>query len=187
MYIAYISVVDGQVGRAVDSTALTGSVGISLDSGNTTIKAIVTLCCILTQSSLQGINKSLVCLILTDTDNHVRDTEDVISSCSCACIVIAHSTLVAAAIYITHRAAFNIGIRGSDKVVGCLGILCHAVLVVHGTTPTGSIQVLINRTAMQTDVGGSADGSIGTHSCTIAIASHVCTLVDVNVGVGILT
>ena len=70
--IADIAIVDGQVGRAINSTALTAAVGITLDGRHTGIEAIFTLGGIVfAQDLIQLCDKILIRLVWSDTNDHV--------------------------------------------------------------------------------------------------------------------
>ena len=93
--------------------------------------------------------------------------------------MIANASFPTAPIDVTYHTTLNISVGLSLEVLGL-------ILIQHSTTRTGSIEVLGDTTTMQTDIGFSTDGGIGTKSTTIAVVTHPGTLFDINVGIGFL-
>ena len=162
IFIAYIGIIDGQVGRTIDGTSLTTAISITLDDRYTLVEAIASRQC--------G-------LILADTDHHIGNTGDIsgIRSIQFA-LMLTYRTFPAAAIDITDRTALNIGI-------GCGCERIQAKLIQHGTAGTCGVEVFAYDPPMQTDIGRSAHGCIGTQATTIAVTIYSSTLIDIYIRV----
>ena len=159
--ITNITLVQRDVGSTEYRTALTTTIGVTLDGRKTVDEARAVL--------------------LTDDD--VCLTRNV--GCGCSADVtrmVSHSTCPSAAIDVTCRAALDIGIGRGDEV-------CTKE-VIDGSHSTGSIEVLIDLSTEQGDVGGAIDVTTAdkyvvflTKSSTISIVAYICTFVDDDIGV----
>ena len=183
--ITDITVIEGQMGFTKDSTALTTTIGITLDGRNAVIVTIIALCGIFTRRLFQLTQKIRFRLIGADADDHISQTQDVVCGRTgdrkgFSCCVFTHTTLITTAIYITQSTTFHKDIRSGNEIL-------YIVFVIHWTTPAAAVHILANLTTMQTDVGRSADNGFRTKSATITVTCHVGTLVDMDIGVGLLT
>ncbi len=177
-----ISVVERQMSRAINRTALTTTIGIALYSGQTLVE------------SHPPLGKIFLVLVFTDTDDHIRFARYVAIGWSTEfSSMFAHAAPPTATIHITHSTTFDISIR-----LGCKsGISCRLHQIKYRTTRTCCIDVLDNGATMQTYIRRTADCGIGTETSTIAISTaetpivHITTdigtLVDVNVCIGLCT
>ena len=150
-----------------DRAALSCTVGIPLDSWYTfIIIQTVTLTRIIIDVALWEY------LILTDADDNIGLTRNIIHDRTChgnqfsidnSTSMFAYMTLITATKDFTQRTAFDISIGLCNK------LLCTSI-VKHTTAIATTIEVLGNLTAMQTDVGSTADNSIATLTTTEGIA-----------------
>ena len=92
--------------------------------------------------------------------------------------MIADMAFPAAAIDIAHRTALDIGVGGGLELAQP-----HLEAVLHGTTGTTGIEVLIDGTAIESDIRGAADGGRGSQSASISIVAHVGTIMDMHIAV----
>ena len=91
--------------------------------------------------------------------------------------MIAYTTLPAATIDVTRRTTFDIGIGTGDKVT------FHAIVVIDRTRRTGRIEVLLDQTSQQFDIGRSThiatEGDIRiAQTAAISIVTNLSTCLD---------
>ena len=131
--VADVSVVDGQVGGAIDRAALAATVGITLDGGDAVVEA------------------GAVHL----TDGHIGHSGDVSSSLVNGCIhhftinsleVSANMSQITAAIDVTGHSALDIDVGGCGERL-------QVVLVIHRSSLTAAINILVHVAAQQLQIG----------------------------------
>ena len=123
-----VSVVDGQVGGAIDRAALTATVGITLDGGDAVVEAGAVH---LTDGHI-GYSRGLCCSLL-DGCFHEFSVNGV--------MVFAHRAQVTAAIDVTGHAAFDIDVGGCREVL-------QVELVEYRTSFATAIDVPVDVTAL---------------------------------------
>ena len=159
MDIADVSIVDSQVGRTVNSTAFTAAVGITLDGRQTSIEAIVTLGGIVFARYLfQLCDKIIICLVRTDSDNHVGLAGLFVGGVEGRGFAIgtdghrriADITLPATTIDITYRTACNESVGTGRKILGSKDI-------VNCSRSSCRIDILVYDAAKEGNIGGAVD------------------------------
>ena len=173
--VANKALVQGDIGSSEYSTALTATVGITLNGRDTVCKG------------------STVCLTYDD----VCLTRDI------GCIrsidisdMLTHTASPATTIDITYLATFDIGCTAGCEAFNMFVFVvktgrCHAEAVTHGATGACSIEVFDDCATQQIDVGASIDVTTTenalfhlcrvTHTATISIVPNGSSFVDVDV------
>ena len=163
--IANITVVEGNMSCTEHGTTLTTGIGITLNGRNSLIETITI---------------DTGCLFFLDTNYDIGFTINITGlTCIYGSFMMTYRTFPSAAIDITDRTAFDIGI--------CFGhesLLSEFIL--HATTGTAGIEVFLHRTTMQPDIGLTADHCRSTQSATITIAHDSSPFIDIDVGIGLL-
>ena len=77
IYVAYIAVVEGQVGSAEHCTAFAAAVGITLNGRHACIVAVVAYCCISAQYCLNSSEFVGIALVFAYADIHMGCAQDV--------------------------------------------------------------------------------------------------------------
>ena len=146
MNIADIAVVQSQVGRAIDGTALATTIGITLDSRHTVVETVV---------------DGDLFLVRTDTDDHMRLAWSFIVIIEGSRFPvgtdshrgIAHVALPASAIDVTYRTTGNKGIgTGSEARRVAIAISADTEEVVYTSGSTCRINVFTDGTTKQCNV-----------------------------------
>ena len=161
------TVVDGHVGRTEDTTALTTAIDIAVDSGNTVGETGA----------------------VEVADDNVRLAENIagiviVSHIANQTIVITHTASPAATEDVTRHTALDVGIGTGLIIV----LVCYVKEIVDTTGRTSRIDIFIDRTAKQSDIGRTIDIATQSIRCTtiataIGIAPYSGTLFDNDVGI----
>ena len=163
--VADLSVVDSHVSRAEDTAALTATVDITVDGGNT----IVEVGAVEVANDDMRLTEDIRCV--------VRDSTDLTG-------MITHATTPAATIDVTYHAALDIGVGTGLKVV----FVSHVKEIIHTAGRTCCIDILLDRTTKQGNVRRTIDIAAQsirstTIATTISIVHHGGTLIDDDIGV----
>ena len=157
------------MGLTEDATTLTTGIGITLNGRNTLQETIAIRQC---------------SLVLADTDDHIGLTENIVRNSSNRFIMIANITFPTTAIDVTHRTTFYIGCCTGGKTVRIrVAFSTNFVVIIHGTTGTTSINILIHCTTQQVNICRTTDNSIGTQTSAVGIVDNRYSLMDMNVGI----
>ena len=167
--IAYVAVVQRQVGRAEDGTALAAAVGIALYGGHALQVAIAV--------GQRG-------LVLAYADDHVSLAQDVALGAvrvGLGASVTSHVALPSAAIDIAAGAALDVGVGRSGEVLS-------PEIVEHGADGASGVDILLHRAAQQGHVGGAVDVAaagyaVAAESAAVGVVVDGGALLDDDVGV----
>ena len=159
--ITDVTLVQCDIGRSKHGTTLTATIGITLDGRNTVDKRSA----IEVADDNMGLTRNIVCGCIADSTR-----------------MVSHCTCPSATIDVTTGTALDIGIGRCGEV--------SAKEVIDCSHSTGSIEVLIDLSTEQGDVGGTIDVTTTdklvvclTKSATISIVTYISTFVDDDVGV----
>ena len=160
--VAYMAVVDIDIGRAEDAATLAAAVDVTHD-GRVAVEEVLAAAEVADDHMRLAIS---VCSVVGD----IADES----------LVIAHAAAPAAAIDVTDHAAPDVGVGSGSEVT--------AVVVIDATGSAGGIDVLVDGAAKQGDIGGADDvaavgnGSVAK-SAAVGVVRHRGALVDDDVGV----
>ena len=162
-------------------TTLTATVGITLDGRHTVKETVVSLRGTVAQHLLQLIDKILIGLVRTDTDDHMGLAKDVSGGFIRVKVMIANIALPTAPVDVTTAATHDVGCGAGFEVL-------RVKSVVDAAQCAGSIDVLADGTAEQGDIGATVDIaapclSILAKATAIGIVHHFSALADDDVGV----
>ena len=164
--IAHITVVDGQVGSTIYGTTLTTAIDITLDGRNTIIEAVA-VC--LTDSHI-GYSRNFSCTQV-DSSFHEFSVNSVVVHTNCSQITTT--------IDVTGHTTFNLDVGGCSKA-------SQSELVEYRTTFTTAIDVSINVTTLQLNIGRTCYHGIDTITTTVGVTADITTVHDMDVGLVVL-
>ena len=169
--VAHITVQHLDIRGTKDGTALAAAIDISLNSGDTVKEA-----------STIGLADHDVCLGKDIIASRVTDTSFHLFAIHCL-HVMAHTTFPAAAIDVTHRSAFYVGIGTRHEACAIrTGIFTSTMHIHHRTARSGCIDILLHRTTQQSHVGCTRHHSVRTQTTAVGIVRNGGTLVNNDVG-----